>query len=178
MIDSPQLIVSAIITRNNETGEFRRFRSLFICLTPPLIAGIQKCLLKVCRGAAAVQPVDDACKQSSPDCSNSNTTGGFNCVWRGIWSVNYRYSFSATCHPSVHLSKYLIGCIHLCTHSVHRCPLLQTPGFLLLRFVGFPLKKQKIRRKWGQTTRLYGAEISGGKVKTLFPQNETNHNMA
>lgn len=35
--------------------------------------------------------------------------------------------------------NYLIGCVHLGTDGIHSCPLLQTPGFLLLCSVGLPL---------------------------------------
>lgn len=41
---------------------------------------------------------------------------------------------SLMCNP-----YYLIGCVHLGTDCVHRCPLLQTAGFLLLCSVGLPL---------------------------------------
>ena len=45
--------------------------------------------------------------------------------------------------------NYLIGCIHLSTDSVHSCPLLQAPSFLLLCSVGLPLdtgNKEDMRR--------------------------------
>lgn len=41
---------------------------------------------------------------------------------------------SRMCNP-----YYLIGCVHLGTDCIHSCPLLQTPGFLLLCSVGLPL---------------------------------------
>lgn len=41
---------------------------------------------------------------------------------------------SLMCNP-----YYLIGCVHLGTDRIHSCPLLQTPGFLLLCSVGLPL---------------------------------------
>lgn len=45
-------------------------------------------------------------------------------------------------------TNYLIGCVHLRTDSVHGCPLLQTPSFLLLCSVGLPLDKGYKRRRW------------------------------
>lgn len=56
-----------------------------------------------------------------------------------------RYGIDETLYgeraPS-HLSaseSYLVGCVHFGTDGVHGRPLLQTPGFLFLCFVGLPL---------------------------------------
>lgn len=41
-----------------------------------------------------------------------------------------------------HNQRYLVGCLHFCTDSIHSCPLLEAPCLLLLCSVGLPLKRE------------------------------------